>query len=482
MKPQQLFARADDPDADVWIIHGRRYDLRPYLDRHPGGIPALEMGRGRDCTELFESYHSMSDMPARMLAQFEIPDAPVAEGPEFFDWDQTPFYDALKQRARAYFRAIGGGMRAHKAPPVAIALHALWLLLTGASLAAWALGHWYALVTLPLFYWIGPSNLLHSGAHNSLSVHPRWNRFWSYVGSAFISIFMWERQHNIAHHAHTNLEGKDPDLNHFQQPYAPTPGFRVHPRQPWLRKYRHWALSSAGQAWMTSWGPSFINEPEYLIDGYFARVVPLRFHSRLRLVRHVLGRLLILAVCIGYPIWAFDGFKAAAFAFLPLGFHGLLYFSFSQVSHVNAECFVGEDVESGKRRIEWAEHQVRTAKDYEQHSRFWGIFSIGLNLQVVHHLFPQVDPWHYPALSRIVAETCAEFDIPYKPNRRWIDSFRQMRDYLRSINEPVPANLAHQAGNLVLPKGGHLRITDGIVAGAQPGTSDGAGTEAPPGP
>lgn len=455
-----LVVPADDPDRDVWIIHGKRYDLRPYLDQHPGGVPALEMARGRDCTALFESYHGMSDVPARMLDRYLIPDAPVSEEPDFFDWDTTPFHDALKERSRAYFKELGGGMRAHKAPPQALALHALWLLLTAASLAGWATGHWWALVTLPLFYWVGPSNLMHSGSHFALTVYPRWNRFLAYIGSAHVSIWTWERQHNIGHHVDTNLEGKDPDLNHFQQPYAVMPGFRTHARQPWMGKYRWWAIAGAAQAWMTTLGPGLINEPEYAIDGSMARAVPLRFPSWGRFVRHVLGRLVIVAICFAYPIWAFDGFQAAAFAFLPLGLHGLLYFAFSQVSHVNSECFVPEDVESGERRIEWAVHQVLTSKDYAQHSRFWSILSIGLNLQTVHHLFPQVDPWHYPALSNIVAETCEEFGLEYKRNKTWLDSFRELVAHLRALNEPTEANIAQKGGGFLLPKGGHLQTTN----------------------
>lgn len=458
-----LVVAPDDLDRDVWIIHGKRYDLRPYLDKHPGGIPALEMARGRDCTELFESYHSQSDVPARMLARFEIKDPePAVDGAdeapeahdEFFEWDNTPFSDALKARSRAYFAGLGGGMRAHKAPPPAIALHALWLVLTAVSFWGWMNGQYWSLIALPLFYWIGPSNLMHSGAHFSLSVHPRWNRFWSYAGSAMVSIFTWERQHNIGHHAYTNLDDKDPDLNHFSHPYSPMPGFRTHAKQPWLRKYRWWGFAASFQSWMTTMGPGLLNEPEYLIDGEMARVVPLRFANRWRLVRHILGRLLIVSICFVYPALAFPLPKAFAFGFLPLGLHGLLYFCFSQVSHINAECFVDPDVESGERKIEWAELQVRTCKDYEQHSRFWGILSIGLNLQVVHHLFPQVDPWHYPALSDIVTETCEEFDIPYRPNKRWWHSFSQMVDHLATLNAPVAANQAQEGGRFVLPRGG----------------------------
>lgn len=459
-----LFFDPDDPDRDVWIIHGKRYDLRPYLDTHPGGVPALEMAKGRDCTELFESYHGMSDMPAKMLSRFLIKDAPVNTEPEFFNWDETPFRDALNARAREYFATLGGGLKAHKAPPIAIAQHALWMVLTIVSFVAWAQGHWWALAALPLFYWIGPSNLLHTGSHFALCTSPGWNRFWAYTGSAMISPFMWQRQHNIGHHAYTNLEGKDPDLNHFQQPYAPMVGFRAHPRQPWLRKYRLWFVATIMQSTMTTMGPSLINEPEYTIDGYMARTVPLLYPSKRRFIAHIAGRLLLAAICFVYPFFVFAPLKAAVFAFVPLAAHGLLYFSFSQVSHLLEDCFVEEEIESGERRIEWAELQVRTCKDYAQNSRFWGIFSIGLNLQTVHHLFPQVDPWHYPALTKMVQETSTEFGIEYKLNRGWSDNFRELMAYVKSLNDPTPENVAHEAGNIVLPKGGHLKTTNLVVA------------------
>jgi linoleoyl-CoA desaturase len=37
----------------------------------------------------------------------------------------------------------------------------------------------------------------------------------------------------------------------------------------------------------------------------------------------------------------------------------------------------------------------------------------GLNHQIEHHLFPRVSHVHYPALSRIVKETCHRFDLDY---------------------------------------------------------------------
>ena len=47
--------------SDVWTIHGQDYDLSDFVNRHPGGKEAILLGRGRDCTALFESYHPFTD-------------------------------------------------------------------------------------------------------------------------------------------------------------------------------------------------------------------------------------------------------------------------------------------------------------------------------------------------------------------------------------------------------------------------------------
>jgi cytochrome b involved in lipid metabolism len=45
--------------TDCWtILRGKVYDITPYLEFHPGGIDKLMLGAGRDCTQLFDKYHS----------------------------------------------------------------------------------------------------------------------------------------------------------------------------------------------------------------------------------------------------------------------------------------------------------------------------------------------------------------------------------------------------------------------------------------
>jgi hypothetical protein len=49
--------------SELWTIHGAKYDLCDFMDRHPGGKEAIELGKGRDCTALFESYHPFTIHP-----------------------------------------------------------------------------------------------------------------------------------------------------------------------------------------------------------------------------------------------------------------------------------------------------------------------------------------------------------------------------------------------------------------------------------
>ena len=60
---------------------------------------ALDYARGRDCTELFESYHSLSDRPLAMMKKYEDADQTLIP-PSVFQWKETPFYDRLKMQVR----------------------------------------------------------------------------------------------------------------------------------------------------------------------------------------------------------------------------------------------------------------------------------------------------------------------------------------------------------------------------------------------
>jgi len=61
----------------------------------------------------------------------------------------------------------------------------------------------------------------------------------------------------------------------------------------------------------------------------------------------------------------------------------------------------------------WAEHQLATTTNFCPRNRILSWYLGGLNYQVEHHLFPRISHVHYPALSPIVREVCAESGIQH---------------------------------------------------------------------
>jgi linoleoyl-CoA desaturase len=94
----------------------------------------------------------------------------------------------------------------------------------------------------------------------------------------------------------------------------------------------------------------------------------------------------------------------------------------------------------------WAEHQVRTTVDFARDNRVLTWYLGGLNYQIEHHLFPKLCHLHYPAISGIVEEVCAQFGMPYLAHERVIAALSSHWRWLRRMGAPVdPSVTAAQA-------------------------------------
>jgi len=90
-----------------------------------------------------------------------------------------------------------------------------------------------------------------------------------------------------------------------------------------------------------------------------------------------------------------------------------LAFNF-QVSHISTEAFFPcSDKIDPNLRDEWAIAQVVTSVDYGHENGIWAFLSGALNYQTIHHLFPGVSQYHYPAIAPIVKDICKQWKIPF---------------------------------------------------------------------
>ena len=92
---------------------------------------------------------------------------------------------------------------------------------------------------------------------------------------------------------------------------------------------------------------------------------------------------------------------------------GVILSTIFQLAHVMPETAFPLPNEDHDIENNWAVHQLYTTANFAPKNKILSWYCGGLNFQVEHHLFPQICHIHYNNLSPIIAQTAAEYNIPY---------------------------------------------------------------------
>ena len=250
-------------------------------------------------------------------------------------------------------------------------------------------------------------NVMHDGGHGSYSPNRVVNRLTGWMAD-FLggSQMLWSQKHNILHHTYTNIDGLDDDINTFGL-------IRMSPNQtryPWHRFQHLYALPVYSLLTLT-----WVTYSDY--QKFFSGKIG---DYRLKKPSAV-----EMTVFFGAKIFYYGYMLAIPLFFHPvlhvlvvfLGMHLIMGLTFSvvfQLAHVvEGNEFPAPDLETGVVDNEWAIHQVETTANFGPTNWFATWYLGGLNFQIEHHLFPKICHVHYPTLSRIVRNTCEEFQVRY---------------------------------------------------------------------
>lgn len=320
------------------------------------------------------------------------------------------FHTELKQRINDYFDKVGKSTTGN------------WSLFTKAIIltSAFALVYIHLVFFTPATVWallecvllggivsaIG-FNVMHDGAHGSFSK----NKSVNYLAAFSLNIlggssFMWNVKHNVIHHAYTNVDGVDDDID--IQPWMRMSGTQ---KKYKLHKYQHlyfWILYSLLYVlWI------------FVLDyqKYFkSRVGEVPF-KRMKLSDHFIfwgSKLFNAFLFVGLPIYML-GFQVWVIGFITFTFvAGLVLSLVFQLAHtVEHTAFPVADATTGKMEDEWAVHQIKTTANFATKNKLVSWLVGGLNFQIEHHLFPKISHVHYPAISKIIRQACQEYGITY---------------------------------------------------------------------
>jgi linoleoyl-CoA desaturase len=342
--------------------------------------------------------------------------------PKFRNINRSNFHQELKKRVNNYFQennkpSTGNWSLYFKAILfwtlyVALYIHVIFFTPTAwvAILECLAMGGLTAAIGF---------NVMHDGGHGSFSKSKFWNKIAAYsVNALGASGLMWNNKHNIIHHTYTNIDGVDDDIE-----IKPMLRMCETQKRYKIHKYQHIYVWFLYTLLLIIW----VFMTDY--TKYFKKkvgAVPIKKFSAFDHFAFWFAKVGYFFAMIVLPIYMV-GFLPWLVGFLTLSmFAGFVLSIVFQLAHtVEHTSFPATIENTNDIENEWAIHQLETTANFATKNKLVCWLVGGLNFQIEHHLFPKVSHIHYPAISKIIKNTCEEFNVKYI-------EFKHMRDAIWS--------------------------------------------------
>jgi linoleoyl-CoA desaturase len=320
----------------------------------------------------------------------------------------------LRRRVDEYFRASGRRQRDCSQMYVKTAIVVAGFVGSYVGLVFVAQTWWQGLLLAVL---LGLSaaeigfNIQHDGGHQAYSNHPWVNTLMAMtlelIGG---SSYLWRWKHVVFHHTYVNITGHDTDVD-----LGLLARLTPHQKRRAFHRWQHLYLWPLYGLLAIKW--QLIDDFRKLING---KISNQRFPrpKGWALVIFVAGKAVFFTVAFGIPsLFHPVGVVLSYYAVAGL-VTGIVLSVVFQVAHCVEEAeFPLPRESSGRLDNAWAIHQAETTVDFARQSRVVAWLFGGLNFQIEHHLFPRISHVNYPAISKLVDETCRDFGIRYTEHK-----------------------------------------------------------------
>lgn len=257
----------------------------------------------------------------------------------------------------------------------------------------------WGIVTLLIVFNIG-----HDAVHRAFSKRQWLNKLLGYsfnlVGA---NAYSWYLKHNQAHHLHTNISGKDHDVEM-------DPLMRVSPFEKHRWHYR----------WQNWYWPIVYSLFSILI--IFVVDIVIMFQEKGQQGKHawyewgilILTKIAYLFTMFIVPVY-WGGYSLNIVLITFVGMHllnGLVIGLVFQPSHYFSQSthFTKTTQHDG---ADWYMHQLASTVDISPQNKWLSQCIGSLNANVAHHLYPNISHVHYPQLANIIQQKAKEYDMPY---------------------------------------------------------------------
>ena len=341
----------------------------------------------------------------------------------------TLFSKSLKTKINDYFQTTykkkTGNRRLYIKATILLSTFVLLYTVLVFAQAHWLIGLFVSLLFGVNLAAIG-FNIMHDAGHNSFSDNKNLNTVLSYTLNLLGgNIYFWKLKHNIAHHTYTNIDGEDHDIE--------VKFMRIHHDQQLKKHHRYQSFY-----FLFLYGISYLAWIFYQdYEKYFRQKMGVssdRFHFPLKeRVIFWTSKLLHIALFVVLPI-IYVGWLPTLIGWLIAGtVCGISLATVFQLAHVVSETEF-KTIDASMVEEEWMIHQIQSTANFATKSNVLTWLLGGLNFQVEHHLFPRICHIHYPALNKIVQQTCAEYNIKYNEFASFQDAFSSHVRVIRAMS------------------------------------------------
>jgi linoleoyl-CoA desaturase len=302
-------------------------------------------------------------------------------------------------------------------------------------------------------------NVGHDANHGAYARNPRVNQVLSFVfdlcgGSSY----MWRLMHNASHHTFVNVRGADTTLLSGDL-------FRFSPHDPKRPHHRYQHLYAPFLYSLCTLDWVFAKDYRWLAHRSFGNQRVVRHEPR-ALLGLFAGKAFFYTYSLIVPLLLLDApwyAVVAGFVLMHLytGFTLALIF---QPNHFNERAAFPEADAEGRVGSDPIRHIFDTTVDYARDNRIATWFLGGLNLHLIHHMFPRICHVHYGPLTRILKSTAEEFGLRDREARTISGAFF---DHLRWLKILGARDEAVSATNLASREPDAIEIRSYAVGSAR---------------
>lgn len=345
------------------------------------------------------------------------------------------FNNVLRERVNAYFEDNNISQHADTEMYIKTALSVvMWIACFGAVLSGALDGNPWLLIGLYTVWGFVnvfiAFNIMHDATHDAYSANPKINKIMGY-SMDFIggNQYLFRRMHG-AHHGYVNIHGIDVTMESHGM-------FRFTPAEPWKPFHRfqhiytfilyslamfHWVVAKDIK-WM--FGETHIGNQKNIKHPLKEKLILIVGKT------WYFGTALALPLILtGAPWWS------VAIGFVSMHILPGLYFALIfQVTHVYEGTTYPLPDDRGDIHNNYALHVLETTADFSRKSRFGSWLMGGINIHVIHHIFPRICHTHYPVLTDILKETADEFGLEYQENEKFIPALKKHYGMLKHLSK-----------------------------------------------